>query len=73
MPIYDYHCEENNRVLEVRHNMADKFQTWGELCEYLQIEIGNTSPNAEVKKIITGGHLKVINELPRFDETILPK
>ncbi|MGH8290817.1 MAG: hypothetical protein ACREV7_17690 [Steroidobacteraceae bacterium] len=33
MPTYEYRCEANGRVLEVRHNMAERLSSWGELCE----------------------------------------
>lgn len=32
MPIYEYLCEAGGRVVEVSHKIAEKVQTWGELC-----------------------------------------
>lgn len=31
MPTYDYRCEANGQVYEVRHAMALRPKTWGEL------------------------------------------
>ncbi len=31
MPTYDYRCEANGRLYEVRHSMALSPRTWGEL------------------------------------------
>ncbi|MBK3867106.1 zinc ribbon domain-containing protein [Pseudomonas stutzeri] len=31
MPTYDYRCEANGQVYEVRHPMALRPKTWGEL------------------------------------------
>ena len=33
MPTYDYRCEANGRVVEVRHRMSERLTTWGELCK----------------------------------------
>lgn len=33
MPTYDYRCEANGQVYEVRHAMALRPKTWGELRE----------------------------------------
>lgn len=31
MPTYDYRCEANGQIYEVRHSMALSLRTWGEL------------------------------------------
>lgn len=53
MPRYDYYCEANGRTVEVRHSIADRLQTWGEVCERLDIETGDTAGDAPVKRVIT--------------------
>jgi hypothetical protein len=30
---YEYRCEANGRLVEVRHEMAEELATWGELWE----------------------------------------
>ena len=57
MPTYDYRCSENGQVVEVKHPMSDRLQTWGELCALAGIEPGNTPANAPVEKLITGGQV----------------
>ena len=55
MPSYDYHCPANDRVIEVRHKMADTVGTWGELCRRAGMACGDTPPDAKVVRLITGG------------------
>ena len=42
MPSYDYLCEANGRVVEVKHRMSDKLSSWGQLCEQAGIDAGDT-------------------------------
>jgi predicted nucleic acid-binding Zn ribbon protein len=30
VPTYEYRCDANGRLVEVRHNMAERLATWGE-------------------------------------------
>lgn len=55
MPTYDYRCEANGRVVEVRHGMNEMLETWGDLCDRAQVEMGDTAANTPVKRLITGG------------------
>ena len=55
MPSYDYRCEANGRVVEVRHGMNEKLATWGEVCEKAGIDPGETAADAPVNRLITGG------------------
>lgn len=55
MPTYDYKCDANGEVVEVRHRMAEQLSTWGELCDKAGIDLGVTSADAPVRRIITGG------------------
>ncbi len=57
MPSYDYRCEANGEVVEVRHRMSERVATWGELCTLAGIDTGVTPANALVQKLITGGQV----------------
>ena len=39
MPSYDYRCEANGRVVEVRHTMSEKLTTWGEVCAQAGLDL----------------------------------
>ena len=55
MPIYEYRCDTNGRVVEVQHKMAERMATWGELCERAGIPPGNTANDAPVTKLMSAG------------------
>ena len=55
MPSYDYRCEANGRVVEVRHGISEKLATWGEVCTRAGLEPGDTAPDTPVQRLITGG------------------
>ena len=55
MPLYDYYCPTNKRTVEVRHSMKDEIRTWGELATSAGIDAGDTPPESEVRRMITGG------------------
>ncbi len=57
MPTYDYRCEANGRVVEVRHGMNETVATWGELCERAGIDPGDTPLDAPVRRLISGGYV----------------
>lgn len=57
MPTYEYLCEANGRVIEVQHKMADRLETWRELCERAGIATGGTDPEAPVTKLISAGFI----------------
>ena len=57
MPSYDYRCNANGRVVEVKHPMREQLLTWGELCALAGIDPGDTAPDAPVEKLITGGQV----------------
>lgn len=57
MPTYDYLCEANERIVEVRHGMNDSIATWGELCERTGVDAGDTPVDSPVKKLATGGNV----------------
>jgi hypothetical protein len=57
MPTYDYLCEANGQVVEVKHPMSDTLSTWGELCERAGLEAGDTPADAPVQRLATGGQV----------------
>lgn len=52
MPRYDYRCDENSVTIEVVHSMAIQVSTWGQLCELSGQALGDTDPQAPVRKVI---------------------
>jgi hypothetical protein len=57
VPTYEYRCEANGRLVEVRHKMAERLATWGELCERAGIAPGKTDPAEPVEKLISAGFI----------------
>ena len=55
MPSYDYRCPENNQIVEVKHSITETLKTWGEVCERAGIGLDDTSADAPVERLITGG------------------
>ena len=55
--MYEYRCEANGRVVEVRHAMAERLLSWGELCERAGIAPGRTDPRSPVEKLISAGFI----------------
>jgi hypothetical protein len=55
MAIYEYHCEANGRILEVRHGMDEKLTTWGELAKRAGIDAGETSTDAPIERLMSAG------------------
>lgn len=57
MPTYDYRCEFNGQIIEVKHRMHERASTWGELCAIAGIDAGDTPLDSSVEKLITGGQV----------------
>jgi len=57
MPTYDYRCDANGRVLEVKHPMSEAVSTWGELCERTGNALGETPANSPVQRLISGSNV----------------
>ncbi len=57
MPIYEYRCPKNGKVVEVRHRMDEKLATWGELCARADIPLGSCAPSSPVEKLISAGFI----------------
>jgi hypothetical protein len=55
--MYEYRCEANGLLVEVRHKMAERLASWGELCERAGIAPGKTDPRAPVEKLISAGFI----------------
>jgi len=53
MPVYEYHCDENGKTVEVNHALGMNISNWGELCFAAGIDFGDTNPTAPVRRIIT--------------------
>ncbi len=50
MALYEYICEANGEVVEVRHRMDVVIRNWGELCFAAQIPLGDTDFSEPVRK-----------------------
>ena len=64
MPSYDYFCEANGQTVEVAHPVGVALHIWGEVCYVAQIPLGDTDPEAPVRRVITSppaGHVVVGN------------
>jgi len=60
MPLYEYHCDANGRTVEVHHPMDATLSIWGEVCYVAGITLGDTDPQAPVRRVITSapaGHV----------------
>ncbi len=57
MPTYDYACDANERIIEVRHKMSETILNWGELCEIAEIDVGSTPIDVPVRKLVNGGQV----------------
>lgn len=52
MPRYDYHCPDNDYVIEVTHGMNERVRTWGELCERANLDPSGTPFDAPVELVV---------------------
>ena len=57
MPTYEYLCEANGQVVEVRHKMTERLETWGDLCLRADLSPGKTDPTAPVTKLVSAGFI----------------
>jgi len=57
MPTYDYRCDVNDRIVEVRHGMSHRILTWGELCDTAGIDPGETDQITPVSRLANGGNV----------------
>ena len=52
MPLYDYYCERNGMTVEVNHSVGVRLKTWSELCEQANLDLGSTSGDSPVVRLI---------------------
>lgn len=52
MPLYEYHCPENDRRVTVRHASDIRLQVWGEVCYAAQEPLGETDFLSPVTRVI---------------------
>lgn len=57
MPTYDYLCNANGRVVEVKHRMSERLNTWGEVCALAGVDVGDTPAGSRVQRLATGGQV----------------
>lgn len=55
MPVYEYRCEANGRVIEVTHDADVTLRNWAELCFVAQITLDETDPLSPVTRVIRSG------------------
>ena len=54
MPTYDYRCEANQQIYEVKHPINTQLNNWGELCAQAGISPGSLDPDSKVTRLISG-------------------
>lgn len=59
MPTFDYFCEANGKTVEVRHGADEHLTTWAELCAKAGLLVGDTSPDAPVRRLVSAPHVAV--------------
>lgn len=52
MPVYEYRCDANGRVVEVTHDADRCLRNWGEVCYVAGLQPGDTHPGAAVERVI---------------------
>ncbi len=57
MPIYDYHCAANDRTVQITHRMSETVSTWGEVCTYAKLELGDVPADAPVAKVLLAANV----------------
>ena len=65
MPSYDYYCESNGRVVEVFHSIGTQLDTWKDLCEAADLDLGATRPDAKVIRKISVPRIITQTSAPR--------
>ena len=48
MPTYEYYCEANGKTIEVMHSMSRELETWGEVCELVEKDCGETPQESPI-------------------------
>ena len=55
MPTYQYYCTDNHQTVDVLHGMSRRVETWGEVCELADRDLGATPADAPVEKLLGTG------------------
>ena len=55
MPTYEYFCPDNGQSLEVLHGMTTTLKTWGEVCDKIDQDPGDTPSDTPVEKLLGSG------------------
>ncbi len=55
MPTYDYRCPGLDELVTVRHAMAEKVRTCGELCRLAERGLGEIAAETPVEKVLSFG------------------
>jgi hypothetical protein len=53
MPHYEYRCPSNGRVVEVRHGMQERLQTWGEVAALAGLGLEETPAESPVERLLS--------------------
>ncbi|MDE0897374.1 MAG: hypothetical protein OSA81_00015 [Longimicrobiales bacterium] len=53
MPYYDYHCDANDKTIEVRHGMNEQLETWGEVVARAGEDAADTPVSASVERLMS--------------------
>ncbi len=53
MPFYQYFCESNGKIVEVRHAMDIRLHTWAGVCLLARMEPGDTPGDAPVQRLVS--------------------
>ena len=53
MPYYEYRCSANGRTVEVRHPMAERLVTWGEVADRAGLAPDGTPVDAPVERLLS--------------------
>ena len=59
VPVYEYYCPANDRTVEVKHPAGVQLRFWAELCYAAQVPLGETDPEAPVKKRVSAPAVSV--------------
>jgi len=53
VPYYEYRCPTNGRVVEVRHGMQERLESWGEVARLAGLGLGNTPADSPVERLLS--------------------
>lgn len=62
LPVYEYRCRANGRVVEVSHDAGQLLRNWGELCYLAQVLPGDTDPGMPVERVLRSAPAAIVTE-----------